>query len=134
MDYEKYIKEMTKKLETENGLSDWLALRIAYLLLYLTYYKVNFRINSGFRDPKRQKMLREAWDRGEGKKYGLVVRPAADSLHSRESWLGFPAAEAVDIVTSDQKLTDDIAQYLGLGLGSKFSKSDPVHYYNPHAR
>lgn len=112
---------------SQYGLDSELALKAALLFVALFAAKLNPRVTSGFRDPAKQKAMRDAWDRGD--KQGLAVRPAdpSTSRHSNTS-LGRPASKAIDIQTNNPKLAADIARLIGLRAGYYFQISDPVHF------
>jgi len=100
---------------------------LLYVLLYLAGLKP--RITSGFRDPAKQIELQRRWDAGD--RAGLRARPATSSKHSVTGWLKKPAAVAIDIVSTNEKLAADIAKALGLRPGYYFSDRDPGHYDIP---
>lgn len=108
------------------GLDPELAPKVAMLYLALYAAKLNPRVTSGWRDPKKQDALRAAWDRGE--RTGLAVRPAQTSQHSTTSLSGHPASRAIDIQSDNPKLAADIAQAIGLRAGYYFKVQDPVHF------
>lgn len=110
------------------GLSPTFAVQVALLYAALHYAGLSPRITSGWRDPKKQQALRDAWDRGDRK--GLVVRPADPdaSRHCRTGLGGSPAATGVDIQCSNNFLGAQLAQALGLRAGQFFSTPDPGHY------
>lgn len=109
------------------GLDAAFAVRVGLLYLALYFAGLNPRITSGFRDPKKQAAMRAAWDRGE--RAGLRVRPAdpRNSLHCQEAG-GKPAARAIDMPCSDDRLAADIGKALGLRAGYYFTTSDPGHF------
>lgn len=113
---------------SEFGLDPAFAVIVALLYLGLHAAGLKPRITSGFRDPAKQKAMREAWDRGN--RAGLRARPAdpEKSAHSKMTWLGKPGAKAIDIVTSNDKLAADIARALGLRAGYYFNDPDPGHF------
>lgn len=119
-------------LEKSYGLASDFAARVAELLAYLDSGGLRPTITSGFRDPSHQKDLIAKWDRGDHS--GLRVRPAVDSLHSKTSWLGAPASQAVDIATADDYRAASIARALGIGVGLDFHEPDRGHYFNKDAR
>jgi hypothetical protein len=115
---------------SEFGLDPGFALIAALLYVALHAAGLKPRITSGFRDPEKQKAMREAWDAGQRK--GLVVRPAdpKKSGHTQMTWLGKPGSRAIDIVTNNNKLAADIGRALGLRAGYYFTTSDPGHFDN----
>lgn len=125
--WQPWIDATAKSLEANNGLESSFAESMAIFLAYCTAYSLNPRVTSGWRDPAYQKALRARWDAGD--RVGLRARPAVDSLHSRTSWLGSPAAVACDVVTSNDGTAAKIARALGLGVGADFSTPDPGHYF-----
>ena len=122
-----WLNEIYNWLIQEWGLEKNFAARVALLLLYFSYFGLSWRVTSGFRDPRRQRELQKAWDRGD--RTGLVTRPATNSLHSTTSFLGKPAAVAVDISTNDDNFAGEIAAFLKIGWGGNFRSYDPVHFY-----
>lgn len=110
------------------GCSPTFAVKVATLYAALFMAGLSPRIVSGWRDPKKQQAMRDAWDRGERK--GLVVRPAAPdgSRHCRTTITGAPASEAVDMPCTDNALAARIAAALGLRAGITFNPPDPGHY------
>lgn len=124
---EQWLSDTARYLEASYGLASGFARDIARLLAYLYQYGLNPRVTSGWRDPAKQKAMQKRWDAGD--RAGLRARPAADSLHSAESW-GRPAAQAIDIVTSNEQLAAQIARALKIGAGLDFKNPDPGHYYS----
>ena len=127
--FKNWIIKVRDWLEDSWGLSDDLAERVSVLLLYASLNGISWDVVSGFRDPERQRELQLLWDRGI--RTGLVTRPATNSKHSTESWLGRPAAEAVDLSSTATNL--DIlgswAPFFGLKWGGNFRNPDPVHFF-----
>lgn len=121
-----WLKETAAFLKAQYGLESSFADRVALLLGYFLQYGLNPRITSGFRDPNHQAAMRAAWDRGE--RQGLRARPAASSQHTATSW-GRPAAKAIDITTSNDRLAAQIATALKIGAGLLFKDPDPGHYH-----
>jgi len=79
------------------------------------------RIISGYRSPTRQRMLREAWDRGD--REGLIVRPAENSKHSE--------GKAVDLRGTLSELTawGRLWEELGGTWGGRwFPRADRGHF------
>jgi len=127
-EYENWAKGAASYFRDTYGLEGNFALAAARLYVALWGAGLNPRITSGFRDPAKQKVMRDAWDRGE--RAGLRARPAASSQHTHTNWLGRPASRAIDMVSSDEKRAADIATRLGgIGAGLLFSQPDPGHYY-----
>lgn len=112
------------------GLDPTFAVRAGLLYLALYFAGLNPRITSGFRDPRKQQAMRDAWDRGD--RAGLRVRPAdpRNSLHCREVRRGVAASQAIDMPCSDEALAAQLATALGLRAGYYFKVSDPGHYDN----
>lgn len=127
-----WLKNTQTFLVESYGLETAFAGRVALLIAYLYQYNLGPRITSGFRDPAKQKAMRERWDRGD--RSGLRERPAVDSLHMATGWGGKPASKAIDIVSTDERTAANIAKALGIGAGLDFKKSDPGHYYDKGAR
>lgn len=116
----------------EWGLNPEFAAKAAVLYLCLWAAGLNPRINSGFRDPQKQKELIAKWDalKREGKdplKHGFIGKPASPdgSRHCRTQF-GKPASTAIDMPCSDNQKAALIAKALGLRAGVDFS--DPGHY------
>lgn len=109
------------------GLDRDFAAKVALLYVALFAAKLNPQVTSGFRDPEKQKAIRDAWDKGN--KQGLAVRPAdpTTSRHTNTSF-GRPASKAIDIKTTNPKLAADIARAIGLRAGYYFQIPDPVHF------
>lgn len=122
-----FLDDAENWLKSHWGINESLAQKIAVLILWLEYLGVSWEVTSGFRDPKRQRDLQKAWDRGN--RQGLKVRPATNSKHSHTTFLGKPNAHAIDIATSDEKLAGEIAKYLRINWGGDFKNYDPVHFY-----
>jgi len=110
------------------GLNTEFAARVAVLYLAQWVLGLNPRITSGFRDPEKQAHMRARWDAGD--RAGLRARPADPdkSKHCRTTIAGGPNAMAVDIVSSNEVLSANIAQALGLTAGQFFKTPDPGHY------
>ncbi len=110
------------------GCSSTFAVKAALLYGILWLAGLNPRITSGFRDPAKQRAMREAWDRGD--RQGLVVRPADPdgSRHCRTSLLGSPASAAIDMPCADNTKAAQLAKLLGLRAGLYFNPPDPGHY------
>lgn len=127
---DKWLDEMKNFLILTWGLDNSFASKIGLLYAYLYFYGLNPNITSGFRDPEKQKALRDAWD--SGNRAGLVRRPAETSLHSRIDGRGSPSALAIDITNSNLEYAGQIAKYLNIGWGGDFKGNgyDPVHFYD----
>lgn len=103
-------------------------------ILYLCLYAAGFqpRINSGFRDPSKQKELIAKWDRlvREGKdplKNGFIGKPASpDGSRHCKTVFNKPASTAIDMPCNDNAKAALIAKALGLRAGIDFN--DPGHY------
>lgn len=103
-----------------SGLTDKAAQAYATLTWWGEHYGIRTPpITSGKRDAKRQAELRARWDRGDRR--GLVVRPAANSHHTR--------GEAFDLTGGPHLATlGELAPYAGLRWGGTFRDTDPVHF------
>jgi len=121
--WEKYLREKW-------GLSESFARKAALLVNWFFAYGLRPSIVRGHTSAEHQRQLQQRWDRGD--RAGLRVRPATDSLHTREDW-GNPAAEAIDITTTDDAFAARIAEYLGIGAGWNFKTPDAGHYYGLNA-
>lgn len=127
-EYETWAKEATSWFKEALGLDPNFSLSVARLYIALWSMGLNPQVKSGFRDPRYQASLQARWDQGD--RSGLRARPASTSLHTITTFLGLPAAKAVDIVSLDESLAARVATQLGgIGAGIYFSKSDPGHYY-----
>jgi len=126
-EYETWARQAAPYFAEAYGLAGDFAVNISRLYIVLWSKGLNPRVTSGFRDPAKQAALRAQWDAGN--RAGLRARPAASSLHTATDWLGRPAARAIDIVTTNEKLAADTARDLGVGAGLYFSQPDPGHYY-----
>lgn len=101
-----------------------------FALLYglASAYGYSPRITSIFRDPEKQRRMRERWDAGD--RSGLRARPAVNSKHIETDWLGRPASEAMDMVTTNDQAVARIAtEWLDMGAGQFFNTPDPGHYF-----
>lgn len=125
-----WLEQIQKYLIAEWGLDATFAVNVSYLLYYLSYYGISWRITSGWRDPKKQSAMRDRWDRGD--RAGLVVRPAVKSKHTntKRNLIGIskPASLAIDIVTGSPRVAADIARHVNIRPGYDFRNSDPVHF------
>lgn len=124
---EKWARDASGHFQSAFGLSGRFAISAARLFIALHFAGLAPRISRGWSDPAHQKELQARWDRGDHS--GLRVRPATTSKHSVTSWLGRPAAEAVDMPSRDDRRAAAIAQSLGIGTGLSFTTEDPGHYY-----
>lgn len=127
---EKWLYAMQNFLASYYGLEMSFAARASLLYAYLWFEGLTPNITSGYRDPQKQKALRDAWDAGN--RAGLVRRPAETSLHSRIDGRGNPASLAIDITTTDNNYAGKIAKHLNIGWGGDFQGNgfDPVHYFD----
>jgi hypothetical protein len=124
---EQWLKDAKDYLQNSFGLESKFADSVALLIAYFFYYNLNPIITSGYRDKMKQLELTRRWKSGDPT---IVVKPASDSLHSRTSFLGSPAALAIDIDTNDKRFAAEVAQLLGIGAGYFFTTPDPVHFYH----
>lgn len=110
------------------GLNPDFALKIAVLYLALLMLKLNPRVTSGFRDPKKQEELVRRWNAGDRK--GFIGKPASPdtSRHCRTTMTGGPNSMAIDMPCDDNNRAALIAKALGLRAGVDFN--DPGHYDN----
>lgn len=120
-----WIENTADVLRVDWGIEKVFSGMVAEMLLYFFVNGLSPVITSGFRDPQKQKEMRDRWDRGD--RAGMVARPAANSKHSNKSFWR-PAALAVDIQTNDQEFAADIAQHLGITAGYYFKARDGVHF------
>lgn len=125
--YENWAKSASTYFAQGYGLNGAFALAVARLYISLWAAGLSPRITSGFRDPAKQREMQARWDAGD--RAGLRVRPATTSAHSTTSFIGAPAATAIDMPCTDEKRGAAIAKSLGLGAGLAFSTPDPGHYY-----
>lgn len=126
--YEDWARKAAPYFARAYGLEGNFAGRVSRLYIALWAKRLNPRVTSGFRDPAKQKAMQERWDAGD--RAGLRARPATNSKHSNTTWLGQPAATAIDMPSSDEKAAAEVARQLGLGAGLYFQKSDPGHFYS----
>lgn len=117
MDWGAWLKQAAEYFAREWGLLDAFASKIALFYAYLWSMGLSPRITSGYRDPKKQKAMQEAWDRGD--RAGLKFRPATNSDHCKR--------KAVDIQTSNPREAARIAKLLGIGTGLDYG--DEVHFF-----
>lgn len=125
-DVDQWIGDAADYLSRTWGIDRGYARAVAVMLVYLHYYGVSFAITSGYRDAEKQEDLRRRWAAGDR---SVVVEPAAKSQHSTTTWLGAPAATAIDIQTSDPATAAAIAVAVGIGAGYYYRTPDPVHFY-----
>lgn len=79
-------------------------------------------IISGYRDPARQRELRQRWD--TGRRAGLVARPALRSWHM--------VGRAIDVQrVRGFDLYRQVMEELGVRWGGRFNNPDPVHFDLP---
>lgn len=111
------------------GLDGGFAVDVARLYLACWRAGLQPRFTSGFRDPGRQRAMRQAWD--SGARAGLRARPAdPDTSKHCKTKGGRPAALAVDMPTLDDARAGRIATSLGIGSGMKYAEIDPGHFYS----
>lgn len=109
------------------GANPKFALQIARLYIGLWDAGLQPRVSSLYRDPSHNKALQARYDSGD--RAGFNARPATNSKHSTQDWLGRPSAEAIDMPSNDPVRAAKIARELGIGAGLGFSQPDPHHYY-----
>jgi len=120
----KWVDDAAKYFVSVWGLSADFAPKVALFFLYLSSYNLNPRVTSGFRDPEKQQELLRRYAAGDP---GIRYKPAENSKHMNTGFLGKPAADAVDISTSNERAAAQIAKALGIKAGADFG--DPVHFY-----
>lgn len=120
---QEWLALMEKYLASEWGLSSSLVPRAALLFLYLSWYKLNPIITSGYRSSEKQQSLLDRYNAGDK---SIVYKPAVHSKHTKTEG-GKPAALAIDISTSNHNDAATIAEFLDLRAGLRFG--DPVHFY-----
>lgn len=118
---------MAAWLESNWGIASSFSRKVAELYYWLWRQNLNPRITSGYRDSSKQADLRASYDAGN--RNGIIVRPAADSLHTRTNWYGGASSQAIDIQTSNNSYAGSIAKWLNIGWGGDFRYADPVHFY-----
>jgi hypothetical protein len=121
-----WLDQMAEYLRESWGLSQPFSREASLLYLYFYYYGLQPRITSGFRSAAKQAELSARYAAGDP---SIVVKPAGNSKHSITRPDGTPAAEAIDISTTNPQLAAQVATALTVGAGYYFSNSDPVHYY-----
>lgn len=126
-EWENWAEDATDYFKSAFGLAGGFARQSARLYILLHQNGLEPRITSGFRDPAKQKRMRDLWDAGQ--RAGLRARPATYSKHIITNWIGQPAATAIDIVSNDEQKAARLAQTLGLGIGLYFGTPDPGHYF-----
>jgi hypothetical protein len=101
-----------------------------FATLYAALWEAGLQpvITSLYRDPEKQRIMRERWDKGD--RAGLRARPADPdtSRHTRTGWFNTPQSDAIDMVSNDDKAAAAIARELGLRAGLFFTPPDPGHY------
>jgi len=126
--YLNWLDQAIPWLREKWGLNKKFSIKVGLFLLVNAILGNPGNVSSGFRDPKRQAQLRNAWDRGD--RVGLVVRPALNSKHSTiTSILGNPDAKAIDITFPYQEYAGSISGLFGLKWGGNFRSKDLVHFY-----
>lgn len=126
--FENWAQSAAPYFKVTYGLDGKFSLAAARLYVVLWSRGLNPQITSGFRDPSKQKEMQARWDAGD--RQGLRVRPATTSKHSVTTFFGHPAATAIDMKSSNEKMAAEIASSLGgIGAGLYFRDSDPGHYY-----
>jgi len=122
-----YIEAWTEYIEENFGINIDLAKKISLLIFYAAMNGIAFTINSGWRDPAKQKAMQKRWDAGD--RSGMIVRPANISKHSITGWLAGPDSHAIDISFSRPELIGHWSAFFGLKWGGNFKKPDKVHFY-----
>jgi len=120
--------QAAKEYFAKGGASGKFAIDVARLYVALYVQGLNPRITRIFSDGKHQRDLQARWD--SGNRAGLRVRPATTSKHTETTFLGQPAANAVDMPCNDDLRGAKIATSLGIGAGAGFSTPDIGHYYS----
>lgn len=124
--YYDFLKQYLNYLEKVFGLNTELAKKVSVFILYNYFYGNSVKsITSGFRDPKKQADLLKDWN--EGRRAGLVAKPAVNSKHTVTNFLGQPDSLALDISFQNQSLALQLSPYFGLQNGASFN--DPVHFF-----
>lgn len=115
-----------KWFTAEWGISPAVATKFAILYAALHFLGLSPRINSGWRDPEKQKALVRQWNSGD--RSGFIGKPASPdgSRHCRTTLSGDPASTAIDMPCADNNLGAKVARVLGLRAGVDFN--DPGHY------
>jgi len=125
--YENWARSAGEYFQKAMGLASGFSVPCARLYIALWARGLNPRISRGWSDPAHQAELRARWDRGD--RAGLRVRPAEKSQHTATSFLGNPAATAIDMPCNDDMAAAKIASSLGIGAGLNYTTPDPGHYY-----
>lgn len=108
------------------GLAPSFAEKASVLISRLEDAGLSPQITSGYRSPQRQQELIAKAAAGDPNVF-TPVSPSK-SKHVRQNMRGEPAAEAIDIVTSNPERAGRIAQSLGIEAGVFYSTPDPVHF------
>lgn len=125
MTVSEWLSQVKNYLVSTWGLDKSFAEMVAPFIYYLYYYRLSPVITSGYRDPAKQQELLERYNAGDT---SVVAKPAVNSKHCVTKW-GRPAAQAIDISTSNKSFAAEIARQLKIGAGYYFSSPDPVHFY-----
>jgi LAS superfamily LD-carboxypeptidase LdcB len=123
---EKWIDAMSTYLQKNWGIDSSFAKDVAKMFLYFTQYGLSPTITSGYRSRENQAALQQRYAAGDR---SIVVKPAENSKHSTTDFLGYPAATAIDISTSNPNTAAAIATALGIGAGLYFTVPDRVHFF-----
>lgn len=123
---DRWLDGAKKYLIDEWQLSKEFSGQVALLMAYLFQYGLNPRVTSGFRSQEKQTELYNRWLKGEP---GIYKPSKTVGQHGTKTMWQSPAAEAVDIATSNQALAAQIASALGIGAGYYYKNPDPVHFY-----
>ena len=122
---ENWVEDYANYLRAEWGLQKAFADKMALLQLYAAYAGIPYKMNSGFRDPAKQKRMQRRWDAGDRR--GLVVRPVNNSPHILMKW-GRPDSVGADISSADLTTLGHWAKFFGMRWGGFFRKPDRVHF------
>jgi uncharacterized protein YcbK (DUF882 family) len=123
----KWVTSMVSYLRKQWGLDAQFARDVSIFYLYLSQYGLSPTITSGYRSPDKQAALQSRYSAGDS---SVIVQPAKNSLHTRTTASGDPAALAIDVSCSDYNLAARIATTLGIGAGLYFRTPDRVHFYD----
>lgn len=118
--------QAARYFEDQWGISSSVAVKFAILYAALQVLGLRPRINSGWRDPAKQRELIARWNRGD--RAGFIGKPASPdgSRHCRTTLFGGPASTAIDMPCANNDLGAKVARALGLRAGVDFN--DPGHY------